>query len=172
MTHITDGLSIPNYKGEKIMELLSNIKTEWTNVSWEIPRFSEDKSYDPSFLKEILEQSKLYGETIKVNKHNLIYPNHRDTLFVFISEPGLQFQTKNVLRKNAYDEILVRDHIVNNLRLEGFSESSLEFMKSIKVNSTVDPSDGTEVLGFMMRAGDIFIQEYDPYYRWAIHSKP
>lgn len=153
------------------MRTFSNIKTDWTDVDWEIPRICEHKQYDPSFLKEIHDHSILYRKTIKVTKHNLYYPNHSDIIFIFISEYGLQFQTKNLLGKNAYDELLVRDYIVNNLRIEGFSESSLEFMKSIKVMSTAVPLDRTEALGFLIpKQGEIFIQEYDPYYRWAINN--
>lgn len=152
------------------MRTFSNIKTDWTDVDWEIPRICEHKQYDPSFLKEILEHSKLYGETIKVNKHNLIYPNQTDSpFFIFIPESkSLRFKTGHFWGKNAYDEPLVREYIINKLRLERFSESSLEFMKLITVNPS--SSGNLEVLGFLIPHDQPFIQEYDPYYRWAINN--
>lgn len=146
-------------------------KTDWTDVDWEIPRICEHKQYDPTFLKEIQNHSVLYGKTIKITKHNLlIFTNPDKPIFICICDIStpVQFKTRAFLWENAYDDLQAQDYIINKLRIEGFSESSLDFMKSIKVRSS---SVGKlETLGFQIPPNEIFIKEYDPYYRWAVNN--
>lgn len=133
--------------------------------TWNVPRFNYNGNYSLSYLHEVNKTIRTYGSIIKIKSYNLIFYKHNDSeyyMLVFncdkLTPPKMEYGDV------SFDYNFITQFIKQKLESLGFSTDAL-----MEIGLIQGIPNFCELHCRIPVAG-LFVKEYDPYYRWAIHS--